>query len=96
MFAGGLGLAGLLLVFQGFIIGTYSALPPLTHQAVRSWYRIVVFVVLGVFILTLLSVAASLYWMLTGQSFRLVVGLFIAALSTLAALGIYVSVKLVG
>jgi len=95
IFGGGIGLAGLLLIFQGFIVTAYGMLPEQSSKRKRRWYRIVVGCTIGVLACTALSVGASLHWLLTSQNFEVVIYSFWASLVTVVALGVYAAWGLV-
>lgn len=94
-FGGSIGLAGLLLVFQGFIISAYGSLPAVTPQEVRDWYRRTVHATLAVLFLATMSVSASLAWLLTEQALGVSLAFFSATLVAVLVVAGLVSRKLV-
>jgi hypothetical protein len=94
-FGGSIGLAGLLLVFQGFIISAYRSLPSQTPQDVRCWYRWTVHATLVVLLLATLSISASLAWLLTEEALGVPLAFFSATLVAVLLVAGVVSRKLV-
>lgn len=60
------GLAGLVLVFLGVVIGTYQSFPGDTSGDVLKRYRSTASRIAGVFVLSLGSAALSFAWLVAG------------------------------
>ncbi len=95
-FGGSIGLTGLLLVFQGYIISAYRALPGTVAPSYRESFRWAARAALGVLFLALCSVSASLTWLLIEKGFGVVIGFFSVSLVAVLVMAIIVSRKLVG
>jgi len=77
IFSSSFAIAGLLLVFAGFLFSAYSSFPVAgtTEETLRP-YKEAIWGAMLVLVLDTLVVAAALSWLLTEQTFWLVISLF--------------------
>lgn len=91
IFAGAVRLSGLLLVFQGFIVGAYTTLPTSVPQVIKRSHRRAVRGAFIAVVIALASIADCLLWLLTQWGFCLVIILFGATLLAVLAVGAFAS-----
>jgi hypothetical protein len=85
VFGASAGVGGLVLVFLGILITTVGTYPGGTSDAVLRPYRRAAWASVGVFALSLLTVAVSLIWLSVDQSHSLYVLTLVVFSSVLAA-----------
>ena len=95
VFASAVGMAGLLLIFQGFILTAYISLPAVTPQDVKRGHRRAVYGAFAAIVVAIASITDCLVWLLSGWGFNLVIALFGATLLSVLLLGGFVSIYLV-
>jgi len=93
---GAIGLAGLLLVFQGFVLSAYASLNPnLLHAAsVKQWYRRTLKAGCAVLTSAVVSVLSCVVWLTTKALFWVAVSSFLVASLALLVLAFVVTWKL--
>jgi hypothetical protein len=91
-------LAGLLLVFLGFVLSTYQAFPADTSPSVLDKYRKVGKQALGVFVVCVVTSILSITWLLTDNCllYWLVISLFYAEMLGVLLVAIFSFTKLLG
>jgi len=95
LFGGSIGIAGLLLIFQGFILSAYAALPSVTPQPRRDWFKRAVVGTLLALVIAVVSVFSSLIWLLTQDLYNATIGLFITSVGAVLVLGGVISWDLI-
>lgn len=86
--------AGLLLVYQGYLLAVLSALPVDTSARVRAPYRKAILAALGAFVVADLSSIGALAWLLGVDLFWVVVGAAVMSLASLLAVAVYTTTLL--
>lgn len=89
VFGGAVGIAGLLLIFQGFIVGAYTSLRADAPVEIKRTHRKAVYGAFGAVGVAVLSIIDCLVWLLTGQGFDVVLALFSATLLAVLILGAF-------
>jgi len=90
IFGGAVGIAGLLLIFQGYLVTAWAALPGMSLEKTRNAKKRAVRISFASVVLSVACIAVSLLWMLTSQGYQIVIGLFILTLASVVGLGAYV------
>jgi len=95
VFGAAVGLAGLLLVFLGFVVANIAARDPakITLKT-RHWYNGIIWSILGVLALACLTILTSLRWLLARDWFTATWVLFSVTLISTLAIAVLVSKRL--
>jgi uncharacterized membrane protein len=99
MFGASAGLGGLVLVFLGLVIASYQSVPADTPKAVKDRARRAGPPIVGVFALSLTSVALSLAWLAVPGGdllYRIAVWTFAAELLAVFGLAVGTTWKMLG
>lgn len=97
IFGSSFGIAGLLLVFEGFLFSVYSSSPvATTTKETLQPYKQAIWGAVLLLILDIILIAAALSWLLTEEALEITIGLFallIFLLPTLAGCTAYLVLR---